>query len=295
MFDRIMGKYLVDCGKLQQGQLSQVYQIQESNRAKLGVIAVAEKLLTVVQAEEINALQATMDKRFGDLAIERGYLNQAQVGRLLSLQGNEFLTFTQAIVDRGFMSLEEVDNAINAFQQEKGLTDEQMSALKTGEMEKIVPIFVDIQDNEYSQLFTYGVKNFYRLVDVHMSIDKSKAGHAIQDECVGYQQFNGDLKATVAILGKDADIQKVAKRYTKEEFIETKEDALDAMCELINCINGLYATDKSKQGKRIDLEPPIFISKFAEVSGEDLHIMPIHSCDSTIYLVVSMRDDVSVK
>lgn len=295
MFDRIMGKYFVDSGKLQQGQLSQVYQIQESNRARLGVIAVAEKLMTVVQAEEINALQATMDKRFGDLAIERGYLNQAQVDRLLSLQGNEFLTFTQAIVDRGFMTLEEVDNAISSYQREKGLTDEQMNDLKSGDMEKIVPIFVDSQDEEYRHLFTYGIKNIYRLVDVHMTIDNSKTGHAIQDECVGYQQFNGDLKATVAILGKDADIQKVAKSYTKEEFIETREDALDAMCELINCINGLYATDKSKQGKRIDLEPPIFISKFAEVSGDDLHIMPVHSSGSTIYLVISMRDDVSVK
>ena len=69
MFDRIMGKYLIDKGRLTKAQLSAVYQVQESKRAKLGVIAVSEKLMTVAQAEEINALQATMDKRFGDLCV----------------------------------------------------------------------------------------------------------------------------------------------------------------------------------------------------------------------------------
>ncbi len=295
MFDRIIGKYFVDSGKLQQSQLSQVYQIQESKRAKLGVIAVTEKLMTVAQAEEINALQATKDKHFGDLAIERGYLTQTQVGRLLSLQGNVFTTFTSAIVERGFMTLEELDNAINEFQREKGFTDEQMVLLKAGDLADIVPMYVDKADEEYIQLFTYGIKNFYRLVDTHIYIDKSYVVHSIQDECLGYQQFSGDIKATVAIIGKDDYMQYMAKKYTKEEFIETKEDALDAMCELINCINGLYATDKSNQGKRIDLEPPVFLSEFAEVSGDDIHIMPIHSGDSVLYLIVSINSDVNIK
>jgi len=295
MFDRIIGKYFVDSGKLQQSQLSQVYQIQESKRAKLGVIAVTEKLMTVAQAEEINALQATKDKHFGDLAIERGYLTQTQVGRLLSLQGNAFATFTSSIVDRGFMTLDDINEALNDFQRDEGYTDEQMVLLKEGDMSDIIPLFVDTENIEYKQLFTYGIKNFYRLVDTHMYVEKSYVTHSIQEECLGYQQFHGASSATVAIAGKDADLQLMAKRYTKEEFIETKEDALDAMCELINCINGLYATDRSAQGERIELEPPVFSSRFANISGNDLHIMPIHCDDSVVFLIVSVNSDVNIK
>ncbi len=295
MFDRIFGRYLLEKGKLSDAQLAQAYQVQESKRAKLGVIAVTEKLMTVAQAEEINALQAMMDKRFGDLAVERGYLSNIQVGRLLSLQEDEFLTFTSAIVERGFMSLEELNNSINEYQKEMNFDDSAMESLKRGDLNQMIPLFLDTTDEEYVALFTYGIKNFYRLVDTHVAIGRSYTTKDISDECLSYQTFSGDVKATIALLGNDADLQRIAKSYTKEEFIETREDALDAMCELINCIDGLYATDKSKKGQSIELDPPLFQTKFARLLGEDLHVMPIRSCDGEIYLVVSVNSDVTVK
>ncbi len=295
MFDRIMGRYLVKTGKVTKEQLSAVYKIQEIKRAKLGVIAVTEKLMTVAQAEEINALQATMDQRFGDLAIERGYLNNIQVGRLLSLQEDEFLTFTSAIIERGIMSLEEISNCINRYQEENNLTDKQLEDLEHENINAVAGIYLDTQDAEYISLFTYGIKNFYRLVDAHVSVEHASTVRSLRAECISYQQFHGDINATVAIMGSDADIQHMAKSYTKEEFIETKEDALDAMCELINCIDGLYATEKSKSDMHIELEPPMFHTKFAEISGSELHVIPIYSGDSKIDFVVSVSNDVTVK
>ncbi|WP_051208060.1 chemotaxis protein CheX [Butyrivibrio sp. AE3006] len=295
MFDRIMGRYLVSKGRLSKDQLSVVYQIQESKRAKLGVIAVTEKLMTVAQAEEINALQATMDKRFGDLAIERGYLSNIQVGRLLSLQGDEFLTFTSAIVERGYLSLEDVNQVIADYQHDKGLNDSQMESLKRGDLDAIVPIFLDELEPEYVSLFKYGIKNMYRLVDAHICIDKACTKHDLKEECVSYQRFKGDINATVALAGSASAIQKMAKSYTREEFIETQEDALDAMCELINCINGLYATDKSKSALKIELEPPTFITRFSELSGDDMHVIPIYSGEEVVYFIVSINSEVDIK
>ena len=295
MFDRIVGKYLLEKGRLTKAQLATVYDIQESKRAKLGVIAVSEKLMTVAQAEEINALQATMDKRFGDLAIERGYITEIQRGYLLSLQLNEFMTFTSAIVEKKFMTLEEVDAMIQEYQVEKQYTDEQMTILKNCDVDLIVPMFTGTDDDEYNSIFKYGIKNIYRLVDAHLSIGNAYTVGNIKAECVAYQSFSGDISATVALIGKDVDLQKMAKSYTKEEFIETEEDALDAMCELINCINGLYATDRSKKGKKIDLEPPYFITKFGSIDGEELRVMPVYCADAEVLLVVSVGSGVTVK
>ncbi len=295
MFDRILGKYLLDRGTITKAQLYTAYQVMESRRARLGVIAVTEKLMTVAQAEEINAIQAMKDKRFGDLAIERGYISEIQLGYLLSLQGNEFQTFTSALVEKGIMTLEEVDNILRTYQQDKELTEDQMTALKNGDPDYIVPLFTETEDEEYNALFKYGVKNLYRLVDTHLSFGHVYTAGNIKEECIAYQSFSGDIKATVAIVGKNEELQKLAKSYTKEEFIETEEDALDAMCELINCINGLYATDRSKKGKRINLDPPYFITRFGEIAGEDLHVMPIYCCDAEVRLVIAVNSDVSVK
>ena len=295
MFDRIIGKYLLEKGRITKDQLTVVYDIQESKRAKLGVIAVSEKLMTVAQAEEINALQATMDKRFGDLAVERGYISEIQLGYPLSLQKNEFMTFTSALVEKKIMTLEEVDAMIDEYQKEKNYTDDQMTILKNCDVDLIVPLFTGTDDEEYNSIFRYGIKNIYRLVDTHLSIDNAYTVGNAKAECVAYQTFGGDIAATVAIIGKNADLQKMAKSYTKEEFIETEEDALDAMCELINCINGLYATDKSKKGKKIDLEPPYFITKFGEIDGEELKVMPVYCSDAEVLLVVSVGNGVTVK
>lgn len=295
MFDRIMGKYLLDKGDITKAQLYTVYQVQDSRRARLGVIAVTEKLMTVAQAEEINALQATKDKRFGDLAVERGYITEIQLGYLLSLQGNEFQTFTTALIDKKIMTLEGVDSVLRRYQEEHALSDEQMTALQNGDPDYIVPLFTGTDDEEYNALFRYGVKNIYRLVDTHVSIDNVYSVTNIKEECIAYQCFSGDVKATVALVGKNEDLQKMAKSYTKEEFIETEEDALDAMCELINCINGLYATDRSKQGKKIELDPPYFVTKFGEIDGDDLRVMTISCCDAEVKLVVAAYGDVTVK
>ena len=74
MFDRIFANYLVETGKLSEQNVEVIFSTKEERRARLGVIAVSERVITVEQAEEINQLQAIYDKRFGDIAVDNGYL-----------------------------------------------------------------------------------------------------------------------------------------------------------------------------------------------------------------------------
>ena len=88
MFGQYFGRFLVSKNKISQEQYETLIQQQLDSRLKLGFIAVAEKLLTQKQADEINELQKTMDRRFGDIAIEKGYLLNEEVTYLLNQQGN---------------------------------------------------------------------------------------------------------------------------------------------------------------------------------------------------------------
>ena len=295
MLDRLLGNYLLSKGVLSRTQLTKAYQIQESHRAKLGVIAVSEKLLTIAQAEQVNALQASMDKRFGDIAIEKGYLTEPQLGRLLELQGNSYLAFAQALVDEQFMTLEQITNAEADYQRENSLTATDLVDLKEGNIEKIVPIFLDTADQQIKKIFSMGVKNLYRLVDTHVYIGKAYRVGSLRNEVMGYQGFHGTQTAKVAIGGRYEDVQKMAIGYTKEEFIDTEEDALDAVCELINCMNGLYASELSNNGCTIELEPPEFYISYSEAKSDIIDVLPVYICGGEVRLFISTVGNWEVK
>ncbi len=74
MFGLYFGDYLLEKNKISQSQYEDIMLQQKTSRAKLGFIAVSEKLLTTKQAEEVNEIQKQKDRRFGDIAIEKGYL-----------------------------------------------------------------------------------------------------------------------------------------------------------------------------------------------------------------------------
>ena len=295
MLDRLLGNYLVDQGMLTKMQLAEVYKRQDAGRAKLGVIAVAEKLMTIAQAEQVNTLQSSMDKRFGDIAIERGYLNEAQVSRLLELQGNNYLIFLQSIVDLGFLTMERLEAAEEEYQKLHGFTESDMSALKTGDVEQAVPVFLHTDDPFYKKMFSMGIKNLYRLADSHVYVGKTYTVRSLKDEVMGYQSFHGDQMATTVISGKYEDVQKLAIAYTKEEFIETREDALDAVCELINCINGLYATELSRSEVKIELEPPNFSVSYSEATSDEMVVMPVYICGGEVKYLISVAKTISVR
>lgn len=286
MLDRLMGAFLVEREIITKNQLADIIKIQDANRAKLGVVAVSEKLMTIAQAEQVNALQASMDMRFGDIAVEKGYLTNNQVERLLQLQGNSYMAFVQAAVDCGALTMDRIPELEKEYQTYLGVTEIDMVEMKTGNIEKILPIFLHTGNEIYNGIFTMAIKTFYRLVDSHVWIGKSYVANAIRDEVIGYQHFEGDVKGAVAISGKYNDIQKMAVGYTKEEFIETREDALDAICELINCINGLYASEQSRHEVRMELEPPDFCVSFKGLDYEAIAVMPVHICGGEIKLMV---------
>lgn len=287
MFDRMLGYYLVEQGRLTGEQIKQVYEKQAINRARLGVIAVTERLMSIPQAEHINSLQSTHDKFFGDLAIELGYLSPEQVSRLLDKQGNEFMAFSQALVDLGFMTLQEISELSLEYASKYGLMESDIDALRCNDISRIVPIFTKDADEKTVKMLTIAVKNVYRLIDQHVTIGYLEKKENVSGECVGYQKTIGRDKLCNSISGSYTDLQKVAMSYTKEEFIETREDVLDALCEFINCTNGIYVTQESSDSEMIDLEPPVYITHFANIKAPVVYSLPVFCTNANIFINIS--------
>ncbi len=294
MFDRIFANYLVESGKLTADKLDSVFSSQEQKRVRLGVIAVSEKLMTIDQVEEVNQLQAVCDKRFGDIAIEKGYLDDEQVKRLLKLQANAFLVLIQAIEDAGLLSMAQIDEALNEYQKKNSLTLSNMEDLKSCDIDRIIPIFVYEQNDFVNELCGVMVRTVSRLVDYHVFIDKPYLVKDYPYELLCTQELVGQHNFLTSLSGSSEALVKAAYGFAGEQFIDTTEDALDALCELINCVNGLFATELSSRDVMVDMEAPHYYEKSGTLKADEILCLPMMIFGKKINVLITFNQKYSL-
>ncbi|MBO5986077.1 MAG: chemotaxis protein CheX [Lachnospiraceae bacterium] len=258
MVESIIGSYLMDSGRITAQQFRSALDKMDAVRVKLGLIAVSEGFMTFAQAEEVNRLQAICDKRFGDIAVEKGYLSNEQVGKLLKRQGDAYLAFIQALEDDHLITIGELSDILDEFKMKYCLTNTELEDIKSDDVEKIVDVYLPEQAKEYAGLIGIAIKTLIRLVDRHASIDKMEMKKVLADAPMAKQEMKGEeAEWTNGMKEIDGALLTIASFFGQEDFEELDEDALDAVAELMNCINGLYASSLSNNhGKLLELMPP---------------------------------------
>lgn len=256
MVEYILGNYLVETGKITGEQLADVLNKQDSVRVKLGLIAVAEGMMTLEQADEVNRLQAIMDKRFGDIAISKGYLTDEQIGKLLKMQGNTYMTFIQTLIDSGYVSMDDMDEMLSDFRQSNGYSHSEIDALKGDDVDRIIPLFVPEEGKQFIDIISTTIRTLIRLIDRHVYVGKAEIVNAFPATKQVSQALQGDAGIIDCFSEKDGALLKICSVFGQEDFSELDMDSLDAAGEMLNCINGLYASALSREGKFLELMPP---------------------------------------
>ena len=70
-------------------------------------------------------------------------------------------------------------------------------------------------------------------------------------------------------------------------------DALDAVAEFINCVNGLYATGISAKLK-LDMLPPSYRSGLIKVSADRLVKMPVYILGQEVTLMCAFGSTITI-
>lgn len=294
MFDRIFANYLVEIGKLSEQNVEVIFSTKEERRARLGVIAVSEKMLTTEQADEINQLQAVYDKRFGDIAIDNGFLSTEQVERLLGLQGNAFLTFIQSIVDHGCLTMEEINDALDRYQKDYSLTLTDIENLKSCEIENIVPIFLFKQPELLISLCGVILRTVYRLVDHRVFMKQPYVTTEVPYSYISMQELFGDHSILNVVCGDMDTLKKVAIGFAGDELINNEEDCLDGLCELINSINGMFASKMSQEDMDLDMRVPQYHLTPGTLKAESLLCIPVVVFNQELTFVLSLDTPYSI-
>lgn len=286
MVDYILGNYLVENGKISKEQLKEILKKQDSVRVKLGLIAVAEGMMTQEEADKVNRLQAIRDKRFGDIAVEEGYLTEMQVSKLLKEQGNTYLMFVQALLDENLFAMDEWEWLLDNFKKENGYSNTEIEDLKSDDVSRIVPLLIPEEAKPYQELICTAIRTMIRLIDRHIYVGNGVMVESLPADGLARQSMEGEGGLVACLAERDGALLQVCSIFGREEFVKLDADALDAAGELLNCINGLYASAASRDGRFLELMPPEYTADVTNIKKNTICRIPVFIGNKGLYFVV---------
>lgn len=294
MFGLYFGNYLVEKNKISQSQYDDIMVQNQKTRVKLGLIAVSEKLLTTRQAEEINDIQRKLDRRFGDIAIEKGYLLAEEVTHLLNLQGNPYLQFVQVCTENNILTLQEIETYLEEYKNANGFSSSDIDALKSGDIDRIVAVFVNTDKPILSECISLAIRNIVRFISNNILLKKAYIVNEYSFGSLASQKMVGSYDIFIGLASKDNELLEIANPFAKEKFTRMDEDAFDSVCEFINCINGLYASKLSHEDIHIDMTPPLFYVEKGISSNGEICVVPIIINGVQTDLLVAVNNQVAI-
>ena len=289
MLFNLFTKYLAENDKITDSQISELNDYQKKNRVKLGLIAVAEKMITEKQADEINRKQALEDKRFGDIAVELGYLSGEQIGKLLDLQGNPYMKICQGLTELGMMEMNDIEDAFKGFVKEIGAKDEDIDALKSDDVDKYTSLYLPDINASYADLALICVRTINRIISTDLSLEKATIVNSLSVNSYALQEMNGDKKIITGMFSDGDAILKIADGYANESFGVVDEDSLDSVGEFINIINGLYATSLSYAKCNVELAPPNYSVGDITINADEICVLPVTIEGKTLRVFISVK------
>ena len=291
MFAQLFGKYLTEQSIIKEEIYREIIEKQKAVRVRLGTIAVAEGFLSEEQAEEINRLQRQLDKRFGDIAIEKGWLTKEQMDELLSKQGNAYLQFVQLMTELTGLTASDADQLMKAYQKDSGYTDAEMEALKSDDIDQLIPLFVLSTKPHVREIAALTARNLTRFISSDYYIGKAQHVKECAYAHLTCQELSGDDSVFIGIsAGEDPGaFLKVASAFSHEEIPQIGASAYDAVGEFINVTNGLFATELSKKKVNLDMEPPVSFRK--QTARGDFYVLPVFLEGHRMDVILSVNEE----
>lgn len=294
MVASIVGNYLIAKGLITKEQFNDLLAQQQKVRVKLGLIAVAEGLMSQDEADKVNRLQAVMDKRFGDIAVEKGYLTEDQVEALLKKQGNAYLAFAQALEDQQLMTVEQLEQYMLDYRYDNGLMASDIDDIKSDDVDRILSIFLPVEADKFLDVAGTAIRTMRRCVDTEIYPDRAYITKGIGAENAAIQKMEGTPSITCGMAGREDELLYVASIFGREKFEEVNEDALDSIGELLNCINGLYASAASQKGISLELYPPEYGQDIMKVESMEMLVIPIYVRGNRMNFLISVGQDITM-
>ena len=105
--------------------------------------------------------------------------------------------------------------------------------------EDVMSKFVTFKNNKYMIQLQSILKSMKYYMKDDLSLEKVTTTGSFNGKYIGCQIMDGDQEIFFGISGEDETLLEIASVFARYEFDTFDEDAYDAICELINCVNVL--------------------------------------------------------
>lgn len=294
MFSQLFGKYLIENDVINEGQFDDILAKMEQTRAKLGLIAVSEGILTKEKAEEINILQTQKDARFGDIAVEKGYITKEQLDTLLSKQGNPYMKFIQVLEEVTGIEQSKIDKYVEDFRKSIGFTPEELESLKNEDIDKIVPMFAYASNPYVTRIAALALRNITRFVTTNYYIGKIEHVSSFDYRAFAGQRCEGAINTVIgfAVKNDEKAFLKIADGYSKNGSYSLGLESYDAVGEFVNCIDGLFSSAVSTEDIEIEILPQFSYEN--QIAKGSAYVLPIYINGSEVSLYIAVDSEVTI-
>lgn len=174
------------------------------------------------------------------------------------------------------------------------LTDRELRVLKDGDIDAMVSTFVKMRQEEYILQLKCVLKSLKHYLGDEMTLEKITIKEEYEGDFIGNQMMDGDMDIFFGIIGSDEVLLKVASDFAMEDFQEFDMDAYDAVCELINCTNGAFATRLCDDDIDVVLYPPVFYDNVHITSEKGFYVVTIGYEGSQFDLIMAINENVEL-
>lgn len=138
-------------------------------------------------------------------------------------------------------------------------TDRELQVIKQGDTDTLVETFLHMDNDYYKTQMQCTLKSLGMFMDCNIELNQIDYEREYKGQFIGCQVMDGDIDVFLGVAGDNRELLKVASTFAQEDIEEFDEDAYDALCELINVMNGAYATKLGEADIEVTLHPPVFI------------------------------------
>jgi hypothetical protein len=211
------------------------------------------------------------------------------------MQGSSYLKFVQTLTENNILNIEEIETSLEEFRRDNGFSDTDLDALKTGDIDNIIPVFIDTDIPLGSECISLFIRNIVRFINNGIRLKKMYTVKEYAFSNLAYQQMVGDHQILCGFTGSKNALLQIANPFAKEEFNDMDEDAFDSVCEFINCTNGLYASKLSQEEIHIDMTPPLYHTDKSLISTGDIYVVPVILNGEQADLLVAVNNQIEIK
>ena len=106
------------------------------------------------------------------------------------------------------------------------------------------------------------------------------------------EEEDGKQNFALSLSGNGVSLLKLANPFIRQAYTEINEEVKSAVCELLNCIGGLFVSELSDKDMEFDVTVPEFFCNKKLISNNAIYCIPMQIDGQEIDMLVTQNADV---